>query len=531
MTSRTVAGTSTLLRFMLRRERRALPWWLAGAAALFAVQSVGSQQTYDTAEKLAGLRDTLGGNPALVAMAGPTELLGTIGGEAVFEAFLYVSIVVALMNMFLIGRNTRAEEESGRAELIRSARVGRRAPLVAALMLATLSNVVLAALVFAAGAGTGLPVGGSVVLGLSAAGLGLFFAALTAVAVQVFDHPRAAYGSVAAELGAAITLRAAGDIGDGTLSWLSPIGWAQRTFPYVQDRWWPLALPLASGVLLAGLAVVLLDRRDFGAGLVASRPGRPTASWALRSPLGLAWRLQRGSFFGWAVGLFLLGIGLGSFTQSIEQFVADNPQIAEMFTGGVASVVDGYLAFTMLLMAITTAAYGVSAALRARGEETAGRAEAVLATKASRSAWLASHVIIAVLGSVAVLLLTGLGVGLAHATSVSDMSQIPRLLGAALVYAPATVVIVALAVLGFGLLPKAAAAAAWSLVVLCTLVALFADIVDLPPWLRDVSPFAHTPQAPMAPVAATPLLVLTGIVAALLAGGFIGLRRRDIAAT
>src|SRR5690606_1908053 len=120
----------------------------------------GSQSYYDTPEKLASLRETLGGNPAMVALSGPTELLATVGGEAVFEVFSYVAVVIALMNMFLIGRNTRADEENGRAELIRSARVGRRAPLVAALTLAALSDVVAGLAVAAAAAGTGLPVKG-----------------------------------------------------------------------------------------------------------------------------------------------------------------------------------------------------------------------------------------------------------------------------------------------------------------------------------------------------------------------------------
>ena len=64
----------------------------------------------------------MGGNSAVVAFSGPTQLLATIGGEVVFEIFSYVAIVVALMNMFLVGRHTRTDEETGRAELVRSAR-------------------------------------------------------------------------------------------------------------------------------------------------------------------------------------------------------------------------------------------------------------------------------------------------------------------------------------------------------------------------------------------------------------------------
>src|SRR5687767_12809809 len=101
MSSRTLAGAGSLLRFQLRRERRALPWWIGGSAFLATYQSVGSQALYDTPEKLAQLRETYGANAGMVAFSGPTELLATIGGEVVFEIFSFLAIVVALMNMFL----------------------------------------------------------------------------------------------------------------------------------------------------------------------------------------------------------------------------------------------------------------------------------------------------------------------------------------------------------------------------------------------------------------------------------------------
>jgi ABC-2 type transport system permease protein len=524
----TTTGAGTLLRFMLRRERRGLPWWLLGVTFLWTYQSVGSQSLYDTPEKLARLRDTLGANAALVAMSGPKELLDTIGGEVVFEIFAYSAVVVALMNMFLIGRHTRSDEDTGRAELIRSARVGRHAPLAAALGLAGLANLAVAVLVFAGMAGTGLPVAGSLVVAGAVAGVGLTFAALTAVAVQVFESPRALYGAVGAAMGAAFMLRAAGDAGDGTLSWLSPFGWGQRTFPYVENRLWPLVLPIVATVVLVAIAVALQDRRDLGAGLLPTRPGRPTASWALRSPLGLAWRLQRGALIGWTSGLLLLGAAYGSFGDAIEQYIADNPEVANFFPGGAANIVNSYLAFTMLFCALITAAYGVTSALRARGEEASGRAEPVLATATSRASWLSSHLIVAMAGSAVVLVAAGLGQGLSYAQAISDTSQIPRMMGVGLVYVPAVWLIIGLAVLGFGWLPRAASAIAWTALGLCFFIALFADLVDLPAWLRNASPFAQTPEAPLESVTATPLLGIAAVVAVLLAGGFVGFRRRDV---
>ena len=82
--------------------------------------------------------------------------------------------------------------------------------------------------------------------------------------------------------------------------------------------------------------------------------------------------------------------------------------------------------------------------------------------------------------------------------------------------------------LGYGWLPRAMGVIAWVAVGFCAFVALFADLVDLPTWLRDISPFAHTPQAPLEAVTPVPVLILSGLVAAVLAAGFVGFRQRDV---
>ena len=150
--------------------------------------------------------------------------------------------------------------------------------------------------------------------------------------------------------------------------------------------------------------MALLDRRDFGAGLVPSRPGRATASAALGSPLGLAWRLQRGALIGWALGLFLLGAAYGSIGNSIEQYIADNPEIAEFLPGGAADVVDSYLALTTLIAAL------IAGGVR-RDQPPCGPAPRRRPGGPSRCwpprpagpAWLGSHLSVALAGSALVL--------------------------------------------------------------------------------------------------------------------------------
>ncbi|WP_232839409.1 MULTISPECIES: ABC transporter permease [Nocardia] len=520
-------GTGTLLSFALRRERVALPAWLIGAIVLLAMQSLSSQRLYDTATELAQLRETMGANAATVALGGPIRLLDTIGGEILFEIFAYLAIVIALMNMFLIVRHTRSDEEAGRDELIRSARVGRRAPALAALAVALVADLAVAVTVFGAAVATGLPAAGSLLLGVSVAGVGLTFASITTLAAQVFENPRGVYGAVTLVLAASYVARAVGDVGDGTLSWASPLGWGQRTYPYVVDRWWPVTLFVLSSAVLVTAAFVLLDRRDFGAGLLSYGTGPADASWALGSPLGLAWRLQRGSWIGWCVGVFALGAAYGSFADSIADYLADNPEIAAFLPGGAADAVDSYLALSVSMTSLLAAAYGITAVLRARGEETAGHAEALLAAPVGRTRWLAGHVAIALLGGAAVAAAGGFGIGLAHALTVGDRGQALRMTAAAAVYWPAAWSIAAVAVIGFGWMPRAAAILAWTIFGYCVVALLFADSFDLPNWFAVASAFEHTPTVPLDDVTAAGLSGIGVFAVLVLLAGFAGFRRRD----
>ncbi|APE38322.1 ABC transporter permease [Nocardia mangyaensis] len=512
----------------MRRERRILPWWLLGTAVLMALQSVSSQNFYDTPAKLAQLRATMEANAAIVAMGGPTRLLETVGGEVVFEIFAYLAIVVSLMNMFLIGRNTRSDEETGRAELVRSAPVGRRSIIVAALVVALVVDAVVAVVVAGTAVVTGLPVAGSVLVGMSVAGIGFTVAAATAVVAQVFENPRSVYGAVTALIAVMYVARAIGDTGTDAVAWVSPIGWGQRTFPYVDDRWWPLALFAAVSAVLIATAFWLSRRRDFGAGLFGYRIGRATASPLLGSPVGLTWRLQRGAVLGWALGAAVLGGAYGSFADSIEQFLADNPELAAYLGGDVHDAVDSYLAFTLSISALLAAACGVAGILRARSEEARGLSELILSAPVGRVRWLTGYVAVALVGSAVVLVAGGFGEGLAHGLRVDEPLQALRLAVSALAYLPAVWVVVAVAAAFVGWAPEISAVLGWTYYGYVVVALLFIDAFDLPGWFAGASPLRHTALVPLQRPDALASGILLAVTVVLTGVAWAGIRRRDI---
>jgi ABC-2 type transport system permease protein len=103
-----------------------------------------------------------------------------------------------------------------------------------------------------------------------------------------------------------------------------------------------------------------------------------------------------------------------------------------------------------------------------------------------------------------------------------------RLAGAAMGQVPAALVIVAVAALALGLLPRACVAIGWSGVGLAVLISIFGQALQLSHWVLDVSPFTHAPGLPGGTVAAPALTWLCVLGTALCAAGLAGLRRRDI---
>lgn len=524
------AGTLRLLRIAARWDRLRLPIWVTAGAALVVSQSLASQTFFDTPEALAAYRASAGSNPAIIALSGPPVGLDTAAGQVAFELSFRLILVAALMAMFTVVRHTRADEEVGRTELLRAAQIGRHAPLLAAVGLASGACVVLALAIGAAASATGLPVGGSYLLGASVGAAGLVFAGITAVAVQVSGSARACYGLVLSVLGVAFGVRAVGDIEGNGLSWASPIGWAQAVHPYSDDRRAPLLLCLVAVLALVGGAFTLLDHRDLGAGMLPTRPGPATAGGALSSPLGLAWRLQRGALTGWLVGVVLIGALYGGLGDAVQTLLADNPDALAFFPEATtAGLVDAYLATTLVVTVLLVSAAGVACVLRAHAEEAAGRVEPVLASATSRSVWLASHGLIAFAGSAVLVAAGGLATGTARALSSSDSSDVGRMLGAALAYVPAVWVLAGLALALTGLAPRAATAGSWGAVAVVGVVTLFGRSLDWPAVVRDVSPFSWVPSVPIEAWAPTSAAGLLAVAVVLIALGFGSFRRRDLA--
>jgi len=534
------AGTLRLTVLALRRDRVKLPAWIVGLGLFVASTTAMFNQSLAAQADL--LRET-----QLVAANAGMRMIGftagpSVGGYMLHREFVTLSVLAALMSVLTVVRHTRQNEELGRAEMLGATVVGHNAPLAAAVLVAVLATVLLA---LSLGLGiwvTGQPATGSLLAGASVAGVGLVFVGVAAVACQLAATTRGAVGASAALLGLAFLVSGVGNM-IGTVDeaglrvtsawpvWLSPMGWGQQTRPFEPDaRWWPLALCLGSLAVVLALALVLVRHRDMGRGMLPERPGNSRAATTLLSPVGLVWRQQRGVLAGWSVGLLAFGLIFGSLTEQIKTIKGP---AADFYTemSGADEIVEGFRASMLGMAGMFIAIYAVQVLLRLRSEEATGTAESVLAAAVPRSRLVLAHVLNAAIGSLLLVEVFAVSMALATGAATGDpTTQVAELAPAALVQVPAILAIAMAVVTLIGLLPRAAVALSWLLLVTTFVIGpMFGPGLGLPDWVQDLSPFTHVPMLPAADLSLAPLAVLSVVAVALAATGTAAFRHRDLA--
>lgn len=537
--SQPLTATGPLLRFAARRDRVKLTIWVVSLAAFVPYMMTAYKTIFGTPEELAPLA-ILMANPSLTLFTGPGFGLKnvdptTLTHQIIFSGvyWLYLLIFVALMNILLVSRHTRLEEQTGRAEIVRASVVGRFAPLTSALILALIANLLVGALIAVGLIGFGSDASSSLLLGAGTAGVGLVFAGVTTVTSQLSAFSSAGSGIAGAVLATAWVVRGIGDMAAAPgeygswLSWLSPLAWAQQTRAFHDDRWWPVGLLLLTAAVLVAVGAAMEARRDLGAGLVQPRRGRATAAAWLRGPLTLAWRIQRTQTLWWAVALTLAGAMYGSFTPAMVEAFNDLPDIFQQLMGGSEAALEGYLTLTVTMMRITVAIYAVIAWQKVVAEEVGGRAEPVLATAVRPWGWLAGHLAVVAAASVGMLLLTGAVAGLFAGMVDGDYSLVGDGVAGSAVGIPSVLMVLGLAVALHSLAPRLVVFT-WIPVVAGALIELFGDMLQFPDWVRQISPFEHTPALPAEELTVAPLAVQLIVAVGLVAFGLWRFGRRDI---
>lgn len=523
-----LAGVGTAAGFILRRNWLRLLIW-AGVLAVMIPIVYGSQQEAFPTQTSRDAYAQVANTPAVAAMTGLPYAAGSLGGILVIKIWMTLAVALGFASIFLVTRNGRADEETGRTELLRSAALGRHAYPVANYLVAGSLSVVTGLLISLLCLGLKLPTGGSWTMGASIAGTGLAFVAVSAICGQLATTSRGANSLAVALLALFYFIRAGADLqANGTdpsaLSWYSPIGWAQNMRSFGQDNWWPLTALLGLAVLGCALALRLETRRDLGSGILPERPGPATASALLANPLGLVLRLQRGSLLGWFLGAVVAGLFFGSVARAMTSVLDPDNPFAKSFVGAGHDMLDGVMGIFVLFNGLLAGAFAVQALAGARSEEESGRLESQLAGSLSRFGWLWAHVLVAGIGSAAMLLVGGYLTGASSQGAATGGSMA----AASFAYWPAVLLMLGVLLFCQGFIPRPSTGIAWAVYGLSVMAAMFGGLLSLSEDVIKATPFGAVPRLPAEDFALLPLVVL-GVIALVLATiGFWRFRARDL---
>lgn len=523
--------TGLLSRLLLRRDRFRIPLWMIGIGFFTFIVPVAFTELYGTQAQRDVMAQTME-NPAMIAMVGTHDLSNyTLGVMTAHQMLLMTAVVVGLMSILLVTRHTREEEEDGRVELIRSLPVGRLSNLNATLFVYTGVYILLALLI-----GFGLfalniesmDLEGSLLYGATLGATGILFAGVTALFAQACETSRGTIGFSIAILLIAYIVRGIGDVSTDFLSWISPLGWISKTEVYGSNNWWPIRLMIVVSLILFILANYLNARRDLESGLLPSKPGRKYASAMLQSPIGLGLRLQRTGIISWAVGMFLIGVSYGSVLGDLDSFFEGNDLMQQMLASAQGyTVTEQFMSMIMMISAIIAAIPAVMSMNRLYGEEKKARIEHLLVRAVSRTKLMGSFLVISAINGFVMLSFAAIGMWAASISVLDEPLSFGAVYGMGLVYYPAILVMISVAILMIGYQPKFVSFN-WLYVFYTFIVLYMGGLFQLSDWYGKLSPFGHIPKLPIEEMTWTPMFVLAGIAVVLSVIGFIGYNRRDM---
>jgi ABC-2 type transport system permease protein len=520
---------------LLRRkvlDARVLTAVFAYVFAIYSyIQPAGYRSVYPTIADRIAFAHSFENNKGLRLLYGLPHDVATVNGYTAWRVGGVLAMAAALYGLLAGVRSTRAEEDSGRLELVLSGPVSRRTVNTAALAAIAIGTATAWVAEFAGMLIGGLPLGGAAYLALSTASIIPVCSGVAALAGELAPDRRVAYQLAGSAIGLLFVLRVLADTVStlGWLRWLTPLGWAEQLRPFAGSRPLVLVLPVVATVLLVALSARIAAARDIGTGVLPARDIAEPRTALLRSPALQAIRGQRGVLITWAVCFGVFSFILGIVAKSISPADVSKSiekEIAKLGSGPITTP-GGYLAFLFIFVGVAICVFVCMQIGAARQEELDQRLETLLATPVGRQGWLAGRVALAAAAAVAIALIAGVITWVGARAGGAHVS-LAKLLEAGANELPVTALFLGIAVLAYALVPRISSGVTYGVLTASFLWQLVGSLVSVPKWLLEITPFAHVGLVPVQPfrVVASILMIALGVAAALAAGTLFA--RRDL---
>ncbi|MFD1472386.1 ABC transporter permease [Companilactobacillus mishanensis] len=535
MSNRVFAKTGFLTRFSFKKDWLKLVIWTVALAGLFTSVAAKFTSLYGTKSSIDTIVSTLK-SPAMTALFGKMPS-GPYTTADVFasEMTVFMAIMAAIMNFSIVIKNTRSDEDTGILEIIRAHSVGKISNLTATLIEVFIVNISIG-LLYSIGLITanlhGTDINGDFLLGIGLGVSGLMFASIAAFLAQLVDNARAASMLSYLVLGIMYIARMSTDVSRPKLTWWVPFGWVELFSIYKDNNWTPVFLMLGLSIILSALAMWINSKRDMGAGIIATRPGRAHASVFLNGTLGLFWRLHRTSIIVWVIGLMVLGFTYGSIFNTIGDLLKTNPTIAtilgpDALRSANVRIIKEFAAALMIVFGVLAMIPGIQIINYLKTGESKGYLEMIHAKPVGRIRLFTNNFILALFTTYLALFTSIWGLQLGGVYSMKHPIGLDIFMRGFYGYISPIFIMLGIAVALIGLAPKLANLS-YAYVLVALFVGYFGKLIDLPKWVDKITPFGFIPKVPLHTLDPGTFWwqMLIGLVLIII--GYIGYVNRDI---
>lgn len=504
------------------------------------VQGLAFGSTYPDEKSRAAFAATMESAPALGILYGETDNLTSSAGYMVYRTVPIMALIVSIWALMTVTKLLRGQEEDGRWEVVTAGSTTPRkastlvllgffSSFLIALTIASLTIITAGSL-----PDLNTPPLTCLLVTLAIFLPGLLFAGAGVFASQLALTRRRATMYILVPLLLLFGLRAIGNTVPN-LYWLkdfTPFGWGDMINPVLDPQYFWLFPFLLVIPLFVATGLYLVNRRDYGTGLIAESTKSKSHFILLSSAQSFGLRQNLVLFFSWTVATLAISLLVASIMGIAAEAVAESPNLGAFIGQLGGSLTDMKVAFLgagMMFVVITLLIMATASMASIRKDEARTYLDNLLTQPVRRSSWLAGRLVQILIA------FTIISVLCVFATwVVADLQNIPldlwNMFLVSIALTGTVIFLLGLGALLYGIAPRIATIGMYVVIVWSFLIDILGSVIELNEVVTKSSLLHYVSLSPIAaPDWETfTAMLLLGIVMAVI--GITAFTKRDIVA-
>lgn len=493
-------GYDKLLYYRFKINKFKIIIWFLALSLFTIIVPIAYSEMYSNDIELAGINEIMK-NPAMIAIVGPnTTDNPTIASMFTQQMLVFSSIAFAIMNIFLVINNTRADEELGRIELVRSFPIGKLSNLHSVTILCLFVNIGFSIflsvfLIFLRI--DSFTLSGSLIYGFSLGLFGLLFSGITIFIVQLSNNPRTCFIISFLVLSISYIFRIIGDISVSIFSFITPLGLVTKTEAYVNNYWWPNLILIFLYLIFIFIGYYLYKIRDLNSGVLDHKQFLPKKSFKYKSIFNFNINIQIVAIITWGISILGLSYIYGSVFGDLQLFFDDNEFIQRMLpSSNDMDFAEQFMPVIFSILSIVSSLAAISIFYKLKSEEVNSRMDLILTNGIERKNVYISFLLTSLSIALLYILLAILGLWIGIINSMDSPITLITVFKSGIIYFPAMAFVISISGLFFGVNLKYTNLS-WIIMGYSFFIVYFGGLIDIHDFFKYLTPFGYIPKYPV----------------------------------